>query len=250
MLFELNCSTSHEGIPGAQSLYYYENLYPFFCHGPPVYISEEQPEPEPELFPFLALPGEIRNKIYRMCLVGPSIYSINLRFPLRRASSLLCVNKQIYYEAARIFYSGNVFRFPAVVLTSNSVQVMIENICGVRLETFGMMKRFILNIPVHSLHHGTRVVDMVSHNLDQILSFIVRWNGDNLLIQLNYELAWPVSVDPVPWGNIVCLLRSLGQFVLEKKMKIEVNLQTPFEHVEGCMDILVSEARKAISQTH
>ena len=213
----------------------FEYPSPFLVGSAPLYyISDDRP------FPFLTLPGELRNKIYRMCLVGPSIYTLNLRFPPRRASSLLCVNKQVYHEAAPIFYAENVFRLPPMMFTSNSLPVMLEGVCQIHQETFRMMKRFILDIPIHGKLHDPEQIDLVSFNLDQILGFILSFNGDKLLIQLNYKLAWPVSFQPGSWATTIRLLRSFRQFVEEKKVRVEVNLEVPYQHLEASMDILVS----------
>ena len=212
---------------------YYKDYQLSFCHGTPEYISYEQPKP----FPFLDLPGELRNKIYRMCLVGPSQYTVNLRFPPRTASSLLCVNKQVFLEASSIFYAENVFRFPATLFTSSSAPNMIEQVCGIRPETLQMMKRFVLHIPIHGFQHDHRVRQLTGCNLDAILGFIYQWNGDKLLVQLNYELAWPNSWDSTPWSSMISVLRVLKSS--HSNIQIEVNVETPWMYLEASMDILV-----------
>ncbi|MCJ1239846.1 hypothetical protein MMC14_007844 [Varicellaria rhodocarpa] len=211
---------------------YYKDYQLSFCHGTPEYISYEQPKP----FPFLDLPGELRNKIYRMCLVGPSQYTVNLRFPPRTASSLLCVNKQVFLEASSIFYAENVFRFPATLFTSSSAPNMIEQVCGIRPETLQMMKRFVLHIPIHGFQHDHRVRQLTGCNLDAILGFIYQWNGDKLLVQLNYELAWPNSWDSTPWSSMISVLRVLKSS--HSNIQIEVNVETPWMYLEASMDIL------------
>ena len=213
---------------------YYEDYQLSFYHGNREYISYEQPVS----FPFLDLPGELRNKIYRMCLVGPSQYTVNLRFPPRTASSLLCVSKQVFLEASSIFYAENVFRFPATLFTSSSAPNMIEQVCGIRPETLQMMKRFILHIPIHGFQHDDRVRQLTSCNLDSILGFIYQWNGNKLLIRLNYELAWPISLDSVPWSSMISVLRVLKSS--HSNIQFEVNVETPWRYLEACMDILVS----------
>ncbi|KAH6623540.1 hypothetical protein F5144DRAFT_365342 [Chaetomium tenue] len=72
-----------------------------------------------EGFPFLDLPGEVRNVIYEALLVMPSPIPIQydgfLEKLLTQSSprpcvALLCANKQIRYEAGSILYMDNTFK--------------------------------------------------------------------------------------------------------------------------------------------
>lgn len=63
--------------------------------------------PDPPASPFLALPAELRNRIYRYCLntsTPPAVTHTGITEP-----SLLHTNKQIRHEAITIFYLENSF---------------------------------------------------------------------------------------------------------------------------------------------
>jgi len=61
--------------------------------------------------PLLALPGEIRNRIYRYILIKPNPFAVKLQFS-PRDTALLQVHKMVYKEASTIFYYENTFRIP------------------------------------------------------------------------------------------------------------------------------------------
>lgn len=59
---------------------------------------------------FLDLPGEIRNKIYRLVLVQhPGLWACEHLIPSLALPALTLVNKQIFAEALPIFYAENTF---------------------------------------------------------------------------------------------------------------------------------------------
>ena len=66
-----------------------------------------------EAFPFLKLPAEIRNMIYRYLVVSRSASPINLTDTSKWytaggiQTAILCANKQVFDEAANILYSEN-----------------------------------------------------------------------------------------------------------------------------------------------
>ena len=60
--------------------------------------------------PFLTLPGELRNRIYRFILVQPPGERVQLRVPSDfTGPGLLTTCKQIRVEAQQIYYSENTF---------------------------------------------------------------------------------------------------------------------------------------------
>lgn len=72
----------------------------------------EESVPRGKPFPFLELPGEIRNRIYALVLFSKSGYrGIDGRKKSR--TSILVVNKEVHQEAAYVLYSSMSFRiFP------------------------------------------------------------------------------------------------------------------------------------------
>lgn len=98
--------------------------------------------------PFLALPGEIRNQIYRLILLSFTPFTIKLQFaPLFTA--LMRVNRQIYHESAGIFYSENTFRFPqGLFIGADLLGGQLQNLYHLQLPTLRMMTSIVLAIPV------------------------------------------------------------------------------------------------------
>lgn len=71
--------------------------------------------------PFLDLPGEIRNEIYRMCLISeiPIETNMQMRSEPTIHIRLLHVSQQIRTETKAIFWSENSFQFSAVGFHAN-----------------------------------------------------------------------------------------------------------------------------------
>ena len=65
-------------------------------------------------------------------------------------TAILRVNKQIYTEALRIFYSENVFRFPQHLFIGYPIMPQLENAYHVSKSKLEMMRNFIFDIPVRS----------------------------------------------------------------------------------------------------
>ena len=76
-------------------------------------VAEESDPPQP--FPFLALPYELRLRVYELVLTYPKTIDLdptNYRAIARNLQTFL-VNRQMHDEASRAFYSCNTFRiFP------------------------------------------------------------------------------------------------------------------------------------------
>ncbi|KAL9602844.1 MAG: hypothetical protein Q9219_001539 [cf. Caloplaca sp. 3 TL-2023] len=70
-----------------------------------------EPKPTNNSFPFLSLPPEIRNTVYRYVVYFPR--GVVKARSTKTRLQLFQVNQQIYDEASEIFFSENVFRFYA-----------------------------------------------------------------------------------------------------------------------------------------
>jgi hypothetical protein len=78
--------------------------------------SDDEPPPAPKPFPFLALPYELRIRIYEQLLIFPTTIDLdpsNTR-TLIRPLRLFLVSHAVHAEASRLFYSRNTFRIFAV----------------------------------------------------------------------------------------------------------------------------------------
>lgn len=105
-------------------------------------------------FPFLSLPGEIRNNIYRYALVSPKPYTVKLQFP-PSDTGLLRANKQIYSEASTIFYHENTFRFPQTLFEGGAILERLWRVYHLPPWKLQRMRNFAIDIPVR-LHFDWR----------------------------------------------------------------------------------------------
>ncbi|KAK6518693.1 hypothetical protein TWF506_005831 [Arthrobotrys conoides] len=78
-------------------------------------LDPQQPQPQPQpntsFHPFLRLPRELRDEIYKSILTAPptTLLTLNLSCLPPLNLSILRVNKQIHQEASEIFYTTTVF---------------------------------------------------------------------------------------------------------------------------------------------
>ena len=188
--------------------------------------------------PLLDLPGEIRNKIMRLCLVSDKAFTIKLRFP-SFDTSLMRVNKRIYEEASSIFYHENVFRFPQTIFVATPIRDQLR-LFGLSQNNLTQMRRFILDIPISSSKDNKILTRQTSENLGNLWNFIKNQCGKNLQVRVNYHIAWGserVPILPRKCGDI------LPDFDFIKKKGrgvIQVNVETQSWNLDAWVDILVS----------
>lgn len=113
-------------------------------------LQENTTAVEQKPFPFLSLPGEIRNLIYRHALVSPKTYTVKLQF-FPTDTALLRVNKQIYAEASAIFYHENIFWFPQTLFVGGPILERLERVYHLPPRRLQIMRNFVIDIPV-SVH--------------------------------------------------------------------------------------------------
>ena len=85
-------------------------------------LPAPHPQQQFESFPFLRLPSEIRNVIYRQVLVKQRM--LRVKAPYDRflpITGLLCVSKQVHHEASSIFYQENRFLLPEHLFSEESI---------------------------------------------------------------------------------------------------------------------------------
>lgn len=119
----------------------------------PTHVPSHTPtmsKPDPMECPLLALPGEIRNRIYFYVLLRPKPFAVRLQFaPLDTA--LLRVNRSVFKEASNIFYYENTFRIPESLFLGAPILQQLETLYHVPPWRLKSMKRFIFEIPVCTL---------------------------------------------------------------------------------------------------
>lgn len=98
----------------------------------------------------LALPGEIRNSIYRFALVTARPFAIQLQWNRPLDAALLRVNKQIFNEASSIFYHENTFRFPEALFVGAPILQQLQTLYRISRPKLKMMRNVVLDVPVRS----------------------------------------------------------------------------------------------------
>ncbi len=114
---------------------------------------------------FLALPGEIRNRIYRFALVTVKPFAIQLQWNRPLDTALLRVNKQVFDEASGIFYTENTFRFPEALFVAAPILQQLQTLYRVSRPRLQMMRSFVLDVPVcySSRHSEPQSVREIAH---------------------------------------------------------------------------------------
>ena len=112
----------------------------------PRFIREVPPD-----CPFLALPGEIRNRIYRFVLLAERPFTVQLQWTRTLDTALLWVNKQVFEEASGIFYAENAFRFPEALFVGAPILQQLQTLYRIPRPRLRMLRNIILNVPVCSL---------------------------------------------------------------------------------------------------
>lgn len=216
---------------------YISSLEPYLPKIDPVLWSKIT---SPQVFPFLELPGEIRNAIYGLTLISKTRFTLGLFRFQPSMTSILRVNKQIYREASSVFYHENRFRFPASLFVDAPIYKSIQDICGLTAATLQRMKKITLDIPVHGQQHDSIQHLQTSANLDDLWGFIVKNNGSDLDLQINYEITWGETYNTVPWCMIRALLRPFGKIEDQGRGRVEVNVETQAFWLDECINDLVS----------
>lgn len=98
--------------------------------------------------PLLALPGEIRNRIYQFALVAARPFAVQLQWNRPLDTALLRVNRQIFDEAAGIFYAENTFRFPEALFVGAPILQQLQTLYRVSRAKLKMMRSVVLDVPV------------------------------------------------------------------------------------------------------
>ena len=112
----------------------------------PQFIREVPPD-----CPFLALPGEIRNRIYRFVVVAERPFTVKLQWTRTLDTALLRVNKQVFEEASSIFYAENAFRFPEALFVGAPILQQLQTLYRIPRPRLRMLRNIILDVPVWSL---------------------------------------------------------------------------------------------------
>lgn len=99
-------------------------------------------------FPFLNLPGELRNKIYRLVLVKSKAFTVKLQFGGSRTTSLMRTNKQIYQETSSIFYEENTFCFPQSLFVGAPIIAQLGKLYHLSEQRLQMMTSMIFHVTV------------------------------------------------------------------------------------------------------
>lgn len=155
-------------------------------------LQENTTAVEQKPFPFLSLPGEIRNLIYRHALVSPKTYTVKLQF-FPTDTALLRVNKQIYAEASAIFYHENIFWFPQTLFVGGPILERLERVYHLPPRRLQIMRNFVIDIPIYGFHGGNFLYRQVRENNMELLSFLLHHNDPGIKVSLDFLMAWGES---------------------------------------------------------
>lgn len=99
--------------------------------------------------PFLDLPAEIRNQIYREVLISSRKFTVSRHawFSISN-TGLLCASKQIHSEASCFFYKDNIFWFPQHLFHGDPVIEMLQNVYALPSARLMTLKKLVIDIPV------------------------------------------------------------------------------------------------------
>ncbi len=99
--------------------------------------------------PFLDLPAEIRNQIYREVLISSRKFTVSRHtwFSISNAG-LLCASKQIHSEASCFFYKNNIFWFSQHLFHGDPVIEMLQNVYSLPSARLMTLKKLVIDIPV------------------------------------------------------------------------------------------------------
>ena len=98
--------------------------------------------------PFLALPGELRNRIYQFALVAAKPFAVRLQWNRPPDAALLRVNRQIFDEASGYFYAENTFRFPEALFVGAPILQQLRTLYRVSMGRLRMMRSVVYEVPV------------------------------------------------------------------------------------------------------
>ncbi|KAA6408163.1 MAG: hypothetical protein FRX48_07905 [Lasallia pustulata] len=139
------------------------------------------------IFPFLSLPGELRNPIYRHLLVG------GRRFNAFRYAQILRTCKQINREATGILYAENIVR-----ISISSSDVLVHGLpqfsTGIPLQR---IERLYIYIRPRSQSWDYKAVEPLELEVN-ILALCRSWPKNHALKRLAINLVWEVQSNVIP----------------------------------------------------
>ncbi|KAK3171672.1 hypothetical protein OEA41_003756 [Lepraria neglecta] len=191
--------------------------------------------------PFLALPGEIRNQIYRAVLVLPSPFAVKVQFA-PRDTALLRVNKQVFKEASAIFYHESTFQILEGLFVGAPILQQMENFYHLPRWRLKRMRNLILDVPVYGRRSDSRLREQTGYNLSELTYCLTPPLGQDpheLKIQLQLKPVWGEDIrrlDPElywPLLNSAIVLRGRG-------VDTQVHVHTHPRYLDEWVDTLVS----------
>ncbi|KAI9707621.1 MAG: hypothetical protein M1836_000582 [Candelina mexicana] len=182
----------------------------------------------PKTFPFLRLPPELRNKVYRCLLVSTKTFTVGLRFG-SFDTSLLSVNKQIHEEASGIFYEENIFRIPQSVFIGPPIIEQLRDLYRLPPSRLRQLRNLNLEIPVYGPYHDELFSQQVVMNVYD-LTRPLRDSRTPLKVEINIVEPWVETAAGLkagyfidimtPWAFLWMERRSPGEEITKVNFKI------------------------------
>jgi hypothetical protein len=214
-------------------------------------------------FRFLALPGELRNAIYKQ-VFDPAAHREELgerKYRYNLDTRLLLTCKQIYFESRVVFYRSFVFvriETPWDATQSHLQQEGLVPLLATE-ETAADFKNYHMNIvisaPTHGiLDRGSRKVLLLADDMPKFCKIWSYWhlsyNGElNQNITLKIDLQDPMDPnEPLPLQMQKILLEPFG--MIKKLKNVEINgIQQPMKtHVRRLMAVPEESQEKCLEE--
>ncbi|CAD6583317.1 MAG: hypothetical protein ASARMPREDX12_001231 [Alectoria sarmentosa] len=186
---------------------------------------------------FLALPGEIRNRIYWYTLVTARPFTVQLQWNRPLDAALLRVNKQIFDEASSIFYHENTFRFPEALFVGAPILQQLQTLYRVSRPKLKMMRNFVLNVPVYGVSSNFGFRLQTSFNLRHLTELLAC--SPKVKVQLRFGYVWGEKVWDLGPSEYRYTLATGVENLRLRGVEIDVHIRTHPRFMDEWVDLLV-----------
>lgn len=198
----------------------------------PQFIREVPPD-----CPFLALPGEIRNRIYRFVLVAERPFTVQLQWTRTLDAALLWVNKQVFEEASSIFYAENAFRFSEALFVGAPILQQLQTLYRIPRLRLKMLRNIILDVPVYG-RSNFRCCLQTAFNLRHLTELLASSPKTRVLLQFGY--VWVEDGCHLGPKDYLYLLSTGTRSLRLSGAEIDVHIKTHPRFLDEWVDLLVS----------
>ncbi|CAF9937817.1 hypothetical protein IMSHALPRED_000558 [Imshaugia aleurites] len=186
--------------------------------------------------PFLALPGEIRNRIYRFALVTSRPFPVQLQWNRPPDTALLRVNRQVFDEASTIFYAENTFRFPEALFVGAPILQQMQTLYRVSRLKLKMMRSIVLEVPVYGASSDCHFRLQTSFNLRHLTEVLAC--SPNMKVQLSLGYVWGANGRELGPSQYCETLATGIENLILNEVELGVHIKTHPKFIDEWVDIL------------